>query len=62
MEQLGQELQNEGECFAVGPDVTNLFLQYLCETMEITETLSTRLINNNTHQYAATFKTAEVLL
>ena len=49
-----------GVFFVVGIDVNFLLLPFLLATifvtrLEITEILSTRLINSNTHQYAAIY-------
>ena len=43
---------------AVGIDV---FIYHPCDTLEISKILSTRQINSNTHQYAATFKISSCL-
>ena len=47
----------------IGLQIIDFLLGYnFCDTVEITETLLTRLINDNASQYVATFKTTEALL
>ena len=57
-----QGLPNESAFMAVGIDVKLFWVAIFVAGLDINKILSTRLINSNTCQYAATFLTTEALL